>query len=249
MHRIDTPTALPGGVFTEGDPMVPVPATEVSDDWLNAVQEEIAAVIVAAGIELDKKDNAQLAAVFAYIEAFRKSWLLTPRPWRSTTLPANHAWANGDAILLADWPEAKAIVDVGGLDGMLLPSDSSAAIIAANLGKFRLSSDGLLYLPNLSNQFLRAWGPGLVRTAGSYQGDAMRNLTGSIDEVCDTKSGLYGSWYMSRSSQSTAFPGSSIPTYAKTGVTFSASYQVPTDAEFRPANVAQPVIIYLGRQK
>ena len=69
MHRIDSATALPGGVFTEGDPMVPVPATEVSADWLNAVQEETVSVIAAAGIALDKQDNAQLlAAIVALIE-------------------------------------------------------------------------------------------------------------------------------------------------------------------------------------
>jgi len=69
MHRIDTATALPGGTFTEGDPMVPVPATEVSADWLNAVQAELAAVITAAGIALDKQDNAQLAKAIAALLA------------------------------------------------------------------------------------------------------------------------------------------------------------------------------------
>jgi hypothetical protein len=67
MHRIDSPNALPGGFFTEGDPVIPVPATEVSDDWLNAVQEEMAAVITAAEIALDKKDNAQLLAAIAWL--------------------------------------------------------------------------------------------------------------------------------------------------------------------------------------
>ncbi len=62
MHRIDTTTALPGGAFTEGDPTIPVAATEVSADWLNAVQEELVAVILAAGIELAKTSNGQLLA-------------------------------------------------------------------------------------------------------------------------------------------------------------------------------------------
>lgn len=60
MHRIDTPTATPDKRFTEGDPTIPVAATVVSADWLNAVQEELAAVITGAGLELDKADNAQL---------------------------------------------------------------------------------------------------------------------------------------------------------------------------------------------
>lgn len=62
MHRIDTPDATRDGRFTEGDPSVPVPATTVSADWLNAVQEEVIAVMTAAGLAPAKNDNAQLLA-------------------------------------------------------------------------------------------------------------------------------------------------------------------------------------------
>ncbi|MBM6835330.1 tail fiber protein [Desulfovibrio piger] len=60
MHRIDTATATPDHKFTEGDPAVPVAATTVSAEWLNAVQEELVAVITGAGLELKKSDNGQL---------------------------------------------------------------------------------------------------------------------------------------------------------------------------------------------
>lgn len=65
MHRIDHATREIDGNgagkdgFTEGAPGV-VPATVVTADWANAVQEEIAAVIEDRGIALDKPDNAQL---------------------------------------------------------------------------------------------------------------------------------------------------------------------------------------------
>lgn len=62
MHRIDTPDATRDGRFTEGDPSVPVPATTVSADWLNAVQEEVIAVMTEAGLAPAKNDNAQLLA-------------------------------------------------------------------------------------------------------------------------------------------------------------------------------------------
>ena len=52
MHRIDTSTATPDHKFTEGDPTIPVAATTVSAPWLNAVQEELVAVITGAGLEL-----------------------------------------------------------------------------------------------------------------------------------------------------------------------------------------------------
>ncbi|WP_353115295.1 hypothetical protein [Nitratidesulfovibrio sp.] len=60
MHRIDTPGATPDNRFTEGDPTIPTAATEVSAEWLTAVQEEVATVIAGAGIALDKADNGQL---------------------------------------------------------------------------------------------------------------------------------------------------------------------------------------------
>ena len=65
MHRIDTSTATSDGLFTEGDPLAPTPATVVSADWLNAVQEEIVSTLSAAGIVPDKSDNMQLAAAIS----------------------------------------------------------------------------------------------------------------------------------------------------------------------------------------
>ena len=62
MQRIDSYGATEENLFTEGDPANAIPATEVSAPWLNAVQEELCAVIVAAGIELNPASNAQLLA-------------------------------------------------------------------------------------------------------------------------------------------------------------------------------------------
>lgn len=58
MHRIDGP-GHDNNMFTEGVPPG-VPATVVTEDWLNAVQEEIVNVILDAGITLDKPTNTQL---------------------------------------------------------------------------------------------------------------------------------------------------------------------------------------------
>lgn len=60
MHRIDTSTATADGQFTEGNPTTGVPATVVSGDWLNGVQEEICRVIEGAGLALDKSQTDQL---------------------------------------------------------------------------------------------------------------------------------------------------------------------------------------------
>lgn len=70
MHRIDGPGATVDSKFTEGDPAAATPATTVTDDWLNAVQEEIAAVIESTGTALDKAANGQLlAAITSKISA------------------------------------------------------------------------------------------------------------------------------------------------------------------------------------
>lgn len=56
MQRINTPDHL----FHNGDPFNAIQGTVVTAEWLNAVQEEIAAVIEAAGIELDPLQAGQL---------------------------------------------------------------------------------------------------------------------------------------------------------------------------------------------
>jgi len=62
--------ATAGRAFTEGNPATGVPPTRVRDYWLTAVQEELAAVIEGAAIELDPEDLTQLyQAIQALIAA------------------------------------------------------------------------------------------------------------------------------------------------------------------------------------
>ena len=71
MHRIDSSGTLaslpapaaPGataGYFTGGNPGLGQAATIVSADWLNAVQEELLAVMAAAGVAPSKTTRNQL---------------------------------------------------------------------------------------------------------------------------------------------------------------------------------------------
>lgn len=69
MHRIDGP-GHDNNQFTEGDPQIPTPATTVTADILNALQEEIVSVIEGSGDTLDKADNSQLLQA---IDALRDS--------------------------------------------------------------------------------------------------------------------------------------------------------------------------------
>ncbi|MCG4631839.1 phage tail protein [Bilophila wadsworthia] len=188
-------------------------------------------------------------------EAFRLSMIGVPRYWRSTTLPAGHVWANGDLALFADWPELKKIYDAGGFAGMLLAYNANSATIAANLGKWRPNAANPtgLYVPNLSEQFFRGWTSGTGRGAGSWQGDAIRELSGRIDLS------RMGSAYTSEASpfsgvlqvEKDVFPGLMTPDensdfWMWGRASFNASRVVPTAEENRPVNIAVPVILYLG---
>jgi hypothetical protein len=79
VHRIDDPTAAaslpaprsPGtpGYFTLGNPGSGVPATVVRYEFMNMVQEELAHVVLSAGIGLLKTDNTQLLQAIQAIVA------------------------------------------------------------------------------------------------------------------------------------------------------------------------------------
>lgn len=56
------------GYFTEGNPATSTPATEVSADWLNSVQEELIAILAAAGISPDKTDRDQVLEAIRLIQ-------------------------------------------------------------------------------------------------------------------------------------------------------------------------------------
>lgn len=70
MHRIDSATAEADKFgsgkdgYTEGDPAAGVPPTETTDDWFDAVQEELAAPIENYGGTLIKADNHQFMRTY-----------------------------------------------------------------------------------------------------------------------------------------------------------------------------------------
>lgn len=184
-------------------------------------------------------------------EAFRLSMIGVPRYWRSTTLPAGHVWANGDLALFADWPELKKIYDAGGFAGMLLAYNANSATIAANLGKWRPNAANPtgLYVPNLSEQFFRAWTGLTSEKVGSWQTDTGRALTGKIDlDICSyvwESSGVLSGLGASDGIN----PQQGAMNGQQTAFDFDASRSwgdTHTGTEFAPAHVYIPVIVYLG---
>ena len=100
------------------------------------------------------------------------------------------------------------------------------------------------FLPRLSP--FRAWGQGAGREAGSWQGDAARNVTANASHIStnQTSAEVNGAfiWH-------TLVGPLTLTTYeiqAPGGLSFESSRVVPTAEENRPVNVALPVCIYLG---
>lgn len=76
MFKIDSDGADLNNEFTEGNPALSIPATVVSDEWLNAVQREIVKVIEDMGITLAKANDTQLQG--ALLELALRGGKITP---------------------------------------------------------------------------------------------------------------------------------------------------------------------------
>lgn len=87
MQRITTPDHL----FHDGDPFNGIQGTPVTADFLNAVQEEIATVIEAAGIPLSAATSTQLLNALTQIFAGLNSPILTGIPKAPTAIPSDNS--------------------------------------------------------------------------------------------------------------------------------------------------------------
>ena len=134
---------------------------------------------------------------------------------------------------------------------MLLAYNAASATIAANLGKWRPNAANPtgLYVPKLSDQFFRGWSGAAGREAGAWQGDAIRDISGTIGSITRFSSGAVDDGICKKHSGGTNFFVTPVSTGASlydAGSTLAASSVVPTATENRPVNVALPVCIYLG---
>ena len=218
----------------------------VKDDGnLDAVESGLQAAIMS----LVSGVTDPLSKTLATLEAIRKSWIGAPRYHRSTVLPPDYAWVNGDLILFEDRPEFEEVYLAGGFEGMLLEANATSEQIAANLGKFRKHPNGLgLYLPSCGDQFFRAWGQG-AGNAGGYNAPGLPDLSGYVPAVV-----------MSESTVSATGPFSVGPvTYTDAvnpgqgqvhrSIIFNASHVSAiygASPTVMPASIDLPVILYLG---
>ncbi|HDL7746167.1 TPA: tail fiber protein, partial [Yersinia enterocolitica] len=118
MHRIDTPTAQVDKFgagkngFTRGNPQTGVPATALDDDYFDAVQEELAGIVDAAGISLDKSNRAQVLEAIRYLIAEGIPELKDASLTQKGIVQLSNA-TNSNSEILAATP--KAVSDLGNL--------------------------------------------------------------------------------------------------------------------------------------
>lgn len=229
------------------------PVGDVSGAWL------LATLAYGAPIATDKKPGlVQPDGVTTFVTpegilsavTLDPSWIGVPRYWRSTNLPDNHCWANGDFVAFEDWPELEQVYNAGGFAGMLMAWNADSETQAANLGKWRpdAANPTGLYTPNLNGQFFRNWGPGASTNAGCWAADTGRGLRGGIN----TNTGLaqmstepLGPFALA--SDGVAYSGNKISEPDSFIFDAATVWGEHAGAEFAPVHVWQPLCLYLGR--
>ncbi|CNI83784.1 tail fiber repeat 2-containing protein [Yersinia intermedia] len=185
MHRIDTPTAQVDKFgagkngFTRGNPQTGVPATALDDDYFDAVQEELAGIVEAAGIVLDKTNRAQLLTAIQHLITLGIPDLKDASLTQKGIVQLSSS-TNSTSQILAATP--KAVSDLGNLllkitNNLSEIKDAGPAAVAqalANLG-------GLKTTNNLSE----------IAAAGSAAQAAAR---GNLGVVSTDKKQLVTAW-------------------------------------------------------
>ena len=188
--------------------------------------DDTAALTDLTSVGRDIIGKSTIADILTYLGLGEGSALPVgvPVPWPSATPPTGWLKCNGAAFSAEEYPEL-------------------AKVYPKNK------------LPDLRGEFIRGWDDGRGVDAGreilSAQGDAMRNLTGSIEGRTAGAAGRIFSNNANGVFSATGEGGNFItPTESATApsdrlsnVTLDASRQVSTANEFRPRNIAFNYIV------
>lgn len=164
MRRIDGAGHV-GFRFVHEDVASGRPPTEVTDSWLNSVQEEICGVIEGSGIALDPLNSSQL------LQAIRRIMGTVGSPAENSAFPAGAVLGFARLSAPPGWIIA---------DGAAVSRTTYASLFAA-IGTTFGAGDGVdtFNLPQANGVFIRGadLGRGLDegRVVGSYQEDQTRS--------------------------------------------------------------------------
>lgn len=139
MHRIDTPTAQKDKFgagkngFTAGNPQTGTPATDLDNDYFDMLQEELAGVVEATGVNLDKSKHNQL------LTALKALMLIRAHPFAD--IKADGPAAIAEALSnLGLGTAAKRDVDAGLING--IPDMASFRATVLPNGVFKIDVIG-----------------------------------------------------------------------------------------------------------
>ncbi|MCX9071855.1 hypothetical protein [Citrobacter portucalensis] len=264
-HRIDTPSAQKDKFgagkngFTRGNPQTGEQATALDDDYFDMLQEEIVGVVEAAGIALEKAKRDQL------FTALKKLFLSRANPFGDIKTDGAAAIAKALSNLGLDagapaigipffWPSASMPNTVmTEWSGMVFLKFNGATFSASTYPKLALAFPGLV-LPEARGEFPRIWDDGRGvdsgRTLLSAQGDASRNITGSISP---NATGLDNGTWLGVSNGAGALKPATLSGnvgvvtnssgIGASGISLDISRVVPTATEFRPRNIAFNLLV------
>ena len=248
----------PNASYQDGNPEAGTLGSIVPAAAIERPQREILNVLTAAGLTPRDTDLTQLLAAIrkiigtqnAELERLRLLKIGCPMYWRSTTLPENFAWVNGDLILFEDRPEFEEVYLAGGFEGMLLEANATSEQIAANLGKFRKHPNGPgLYLPSCGEQFFRAWtGMG---NAGRYNAAGLPEIEGTWSgwNIMSIAGGENAGAFQSHWEAAGSIASATKEAGVWDRLLIKASRSNPlygSSTTVMPASVNLPVILYLG---
>lgn len=192
MQRIATATRAPDlwGVgkagFKEGDVLTGDPATSLSADWFNNVQEELCAVIEGATLTLDANNRTQVrAAIAAMISTAVAGFQAQIDSLASTNVvPAGAVAHFARNTAPTGWLAA---------DGATVSRTTYATLFAA-IGTTFGAGDGstTFKLPDLRGEFVRGWDNGRGvdsgRNFGTFQADELKSHSHSVTLPVDNDS-------------------------------------------------------------
>jgi len=140
MFKIDGAGATAQNTFTKGDPVNAIPATEVTDEWLNAVQGEMVKVVQGSGLTLDKANSTQLFQALALLTTrggfysdggTADTYVLTPT--FTGFAPAAYLLGMQVRFMPANTNTGASTINVNGLGAKSIVSQSGGALKAGDL--------------------------------------------------------------------------------------------------------------------
>jgi hypothetical protein len=105
VQRINSIGATADNRFTKGDPTRGIPATVVSADWLNSVQEELANIVEMNGGSLNTDKDSQIAEIIQLLITESKKYTFK-------VSQAGHCFNVGDVLKKSNTVYAKAKADI-----------------------------------------------------------------------------------------------------------------------------------------